>query len=299
MRTTTTPAMITHLRSPGSGRRTRATDSLRSAFTLIELLVVVAVIGIITALLLPAVQVARESARRAQCTNNMKQIGIAVNHYEQQYGYYPPGCSECGTTPISQRFEKRHAWSALLLPFLEQESLWRQLDINIRFNDEANKPAITTVVPVYLCPSTANRMEDRHDDFTSDGMACTDYGGNFGTKDRDPNGEPLGMLVYNRSFRTADVLDGLSYTWIVGESTGRGTIGDAGWANGRNIFDTTAHVNDKAVRSSDELFSDHPGGVNVVFCDGTVKFISEQIDLDVLFALCTRAGREAISGDDY
>lgn len=291
--------MIMHHRGALYDIPTRAFVRRRPAFTLIELLVVIAVIGIITALLLPAVQMARESARRAQCSNNMKQIGIAVNHYEQQYGYFPPGCTECYLQLQLQFHEKRHAWSALILPFMEQENLWRQLDINIRFNDEANKPATSTVVPTYLCPSTTNRMEDRREHFTTDGMACTDYGGNFGKAGWDPNIGPTGMLIYNRPIRTADVLDGLAYTWIVGESTGRGTAGDAGWANGRNIFDTSAHINDESLRGSDELFSDHPGGVNVVFCDGTVKFISEQIDLDVLYALCTRAGQEAISGDDY
>ncbi len=299
MRTTARQLAIMHHPGASYDLPMRSIVQRRSAFTLIELLVVIAVIGIITALLLPAVQMARESARRAQCTSNLKQIGIAANNYEQQYGYFPPGCIDCPNFKMFRLPEKQHAWSALLLPFMEHENLSRTLDLDIRFDDEANKPAVSTVVPTYLCPSTVSRMDDRHDDLTSDGMACTDYGGNFGTSDRDPGNKPLGMLIFNTPIRAADVLDGLAYTWIVGESTGRGTAGDAGWANGRNIFDTTTRINNESLRGSDELFSDHPGGVNVVFCDGTVKFLSEQIDLEVLYALCTRSRREVISGDEY
>lgn len=271
----------------------------RSAFTLVELLVVIAIVGVIVALLLPAVQMAREAARRGQCSNNLKQIGIALLHYEHQYRYFPPGCTQCATNPAAMAIERRHAWSGLLLAFLEQEPLWQQLDTSVRFDDAKNQPATSTVVPVYLCPSTANVLKDRRDEFTDKGMACTDYGGNFGLQERGPDGQPMGMLIFNTPIREAQILDGLSYTWIVGEATGRGTMANAGWANGRNIFDTTTHPNNEALRTSNELFSDHPGGVNVVLCDGSVKFIQEQIDLDVLFALCTRAGNEAISSNDY
>lgn len=278
----------------------RATrERSRSAFTLVELLVVIAVIGILVSLLLPAVQMARESGRRGMCTNNLKQIGLAAINYEQQFGFFPPGCTQCATNPAAMAIEQRHAWSSLLLPFLEREPLWQQLDMTVRFDHAKNLPAISTVVPVYLCPSTANRMSDRRDEFTDKGMACTDYGGNFGLQKRGPDKLPMGMLIFNQPIRAAHILDGLSYTWIVGESTGRGTMANAGWANGRNIFDTTTHPNNEALRPSNELFSDHPGGVNVVMCDGSVKFLQEQIDLDVLFALCTRAGKEAISSSDY
>jgi len=282
----------------------------RAAFTLIELLVVIAVIGLLVALLLPTVQMAREAARRMQCANNLKQIGIAALLYEQDVGYFPPGCTECGFSLSSQYFEKRHAWSALLLPFLEQDAVWQQLDTSLKFDAEENRPATTTVVATYLCPSTVRRMNDRRDDFAGDidqtnrvlrgeGMACTDYGGNFGRDARAPDGNGSGMLIFNRPLRSAEITDGLSNTWIVGEATGRGSAANAGWANGRNIFDTTTHPNNESQRRANELFSDHPGGVNVVFCDGSVKFLAEQIDLTVLFGLCTRAGSEVVGGNDY
>ncbi len=278
------------------------------AFTLIELLVVIAVVGILIALLLPAVQMAREAARRAQCTNNLKQIGIALLHYEQQVGYFPPGCTECA--PSFSASEKRFAWSALLLPFLEQDPLWQQLDTSLRFDAPENRPVTSTIIPTFLCPSTARLLDDRRDEFTGDsnrnnqidpgeGMACTDYGGNYGHNEPASDRNGAGMLIFNRPLRPAHVLDGLSNTWIVGEATGRGFMANAGWANGRNIFDTTTYPNNESLRGSNELFSDHPGGVNVVFCDGSVKFFIEQIDLPVLFALCTRAGQEVVSSDDY
>ncbi len=295
---------IERLRRRTIFRSRHAIGRRRAAFTLIELLVVIVVIGLLVALLLPAVQMAREAARRMQCTNNMKQIGLAVLLYEQQVGYFPPGCTECGFFPSP--IEKGHAWSALLLPFLEQDPLWRQLDTSLRFNAEENRPATSTVVSTYLCPSTVRRLDNRRDDFTGDinqnnkiddgeGMACTDYGGNFGLQQYGDDGRPQGLLIYNAPIRAAEVTDGLSNTWIVGETSGR----PYGWANGRNIFDTTTRPNNEPLRTSNELFSDHPGGVNVVFCDGSVKFLAEQIELSVLFGLCTRAGQEVISGDDY
>ncbi len=278
-------------------------------FTLIELLVAVAIIGILVALVLPAVQMAREASRRSTCNNNLRQIGLALQQYEQSLRLFPPGCAECAPA-FPSPYERRHAWSGMLLPFLEQVNLAEQLDLNLRFDTEENRAAASTRLPVFLCPSTTRRLADRQGDFTADangngvfdageGLAATDYGGNFGVQSRMPDGSGKGMLIYNRSLRTADVLDGLSTTIIVGEASGRGFRANAAWVNGRNIFDTSTHPNNESLRHANELFSDHPGGVQIVFCDSTVRFLSEQIDTEVLFALCTRADSELISAEEY
>src|SRR5262245_15791655 len=122
----------------------------RLAFTLVELLVVIAIIGILVALLLPAVQSAREAARRMQCGNNLKQLGLALLNYESSRGVFPFGC---GGTSGGARYAQTGTWAAFILPQLEQQNLFDTFDFKRHMNDPANQKAVSTIVPGFICPS--------------------------------------------------------------------------------------------------------------------------------------------------
>jgi prepilin-type N-terminal cleavage/methylation domain-containing protein len=147
--------------------------SLRRGFTLVELLVVIAIIGILIALLLPAVQAAREAARRAQCANNLKQIGLALQNYHDAHRTFPPvaafgmGKKIPPTTPPEMAL--MHTWISLILPFMEQQTLWDQTD----FSQQAwGQPIVGSVVPTLLCPSDSGYGKDPSE---THGIAVTHY----------------------------------------------------------------------------------------------------------------------------
>lgn len=264
---------------------------------MVELLVVIGVLAVIVALTMPAIQAARESGRRSQCMNNLRQIGLAAAGYQSVWGAWPAGCVENRGRQLS--------WNVFLLPYLEQEQVWKQFDTGQRYDSEANREAGGTVIPAFLCPSTALYANDRHGDTVGDrngngrwdpgdGLAFTDYGGMFGC---GAPGQKFmnGVMVYDLAIRPAMVLDGLSNTIMVAEDSGRGVIFNGQWANGQNIYDQTGGIN---VQQNNEIWSEHPGGAQVLLCDSSVTFLKESISNQVLFALCTRAGREPVSIGD-
>src|SRR5262245_51513932 len=119
----------------------------RRGFTLIELLVVIAIIAVLVSLLLPAVQQAREAARRTQCKNNMQQMGLAVANYESSHGVFPPGRIEDAAT------NDWHSWAALILPLIDQANMYDQYNTQLFWKDPANAGIVGTPLPFYLCPS--------------------------------------------------------------------------------------------------------------------------------------------------
>jgi prepilin-type N-terminal cleavage/methylation domain-containing protein len=259
--------------------------SRRVGFTLIELLVVIAIIGVLVALLLPAVQSAREAARRTQCLNNLKQIGLAINLYHDSNNRYAPGGWIAGA-----KGQRWIAWSALLLPYMEQKPLYDALNLNLGYDAPANSTGAATVLSVYLCP-TSRRL-----DAVVSGRGGCDYGGLYGERITSPNNPPKGAMLYDTTFSQAQIRDGTSQTVFVGEDT---LFGDGQWIYGRNVFDQAFAIN-KAPAFENDLRSDHAGGgAQVVFGDGHTAFLKESIQLKVLAALCTRAGREVISAQDY
>ena len=144
----------------------------RAGFTLVELLVVIAIIGMLVALVLPAVQAAREAARRAHCQNNLRQIGVALHVYHDAHKQLPVGCVEKRvpkTTPNGRQL----AWSAELLPQLEEQPLWQQIDFHSPYDSPANATAAATVVAVYLCPSTARAVSGREGNFVRNPAASS------------------------------------------------------------------------------------------------------------------------------
>ena len=265
----------------------------RRGFTLVELLVVIAIIGLLVALLLPAVQAAREAARRSQCASNLHQIGIALATYHDAGRSYPPGCTDRGTRQL--------AWSLYLLPFLEEQNVRSLFDASFSFDSAENQPAASREIAVYICPSTNRLTADRQGSFTSSAAvagpttwrACTDYGGMFGAGLVAPTGN--GVMIYQRGITRREISDGLSRTIIVAEDTGRGRVLNGGWADGENILDSTVGVN----RMQDnEIWSDHPGGAQVLMCDASVRFLEDSILPAVLATLCTRAKEDSDNQSD-
>jgi prepilin-type N-terminal cleavage/methylation domain-containing protein/prepilin-type processing-associated H-X9-DG protein len=259
----------------------------RSAFTLIELLVVLAMVGVLIALVLPAVQRVREAANSLQCRSNLRQIGVALLAFHQAKGHFPIGCVEW--RPGNQAHLRQLAWSAFLLPYLDQETVARQLDLKQAFDSPANAVAAAAVIRVYLCPTCP-----RTSPLVAGRGAC-DYGGMFGERITSPNHPPKGTMLIDVAVRAAEVDDGLSNTIIVGEDA---RFPDGQWINGRNLFDQAFAIN-AAPPFENDLRSDHPGGAHALFADGGVKFLRNELALPTLAALCTRAGREVVDTSDF
>ena len=266
------------------------------AFTLIELLVVIAIIGVLVALLLPAVQAAREAARRLQCVNNLKQIGVALHGYHDASRTFPTG----GWIALPTQPETRNmniGWSAAVLPWLEQRALYDGLNVGLPYNASANSTAAGSVLRVYLCPSEPRRSE--WNTLAGDPFPCADadYGGLYGERMSSRNDPPRGVMIFNRCLSIAEVSDGTSQTIQVGEDP---EAIHAVWANGHNIFDQAFPINSRpASEFGEELTSQHPGGVNVLFADGSVRFLKDSTSRAAVAALCTRNGSEILSADEY
>lgn len=218
----------------------------RRGFTIIELLVVIAIIGLLIALLLPAVQQAREAARRTQCKNNLKQLGLASHLYHDSHNTFPPGA--IGPMPAFNFPQyaglKHHALGSYLLPFLDQHALASQYRSDASWFEPPNQPVVKTHLPVWQCPSApGSRIHDGSlvtktpppVDLFDGAAACGDYAGmsflQAGLVTRGviaPPGGPLdkrgnyaGVFTTNDITRLADILDGPSHTILIGECAGR------------------------------------------------------------------------------
>ena len=269
-------------------------------FTLIELLVVIAIIAVLIALLLPAVQAAREAARRIHCVSNLKQIGIALHGYHDQSNTFPAGgWISVPTQP--QTLNMNIGWSAVVLPWLEQRPLYDNLNLSFRYNDRPNSTAGYTILSIYLCPSEprASLWGKSSGDTFNTGDA--DYGGMYGprglTSKTDTNNPPRGPLIFNQNIAIREITDGTSKTIMVGEAP---EAINALWVSGHNCFDQAAAINARPkTEFGEELTSQHPGGVNVLLGDGSVRFLKDTTALPTLRALGTRAGGEVFSSDAY
>lgn len=215
-------------------RKANSRSGNHRGFTLVELLVVIAIIGVMVGLLLPAVQAAREAARRMQCGNNLKQLSLAMHNYESTYKTLPPSRITNG--------ESRHSWSAFMLPFIEQAQVYDIYNFNVRWHDPLNYPATTATIPGFVCPSSpSGRMfppqvaQEGHVPVPPNGFGPADYASTNELRRSfyEGNGLPLpvgmlralpGAMEKNKNTRFADILDGLSNTMLFAERCGRPEI---------------------------------------------------------------------------
>lgn len=296
----------------------------RRGFTLIELLVVIAIIAVLIGLLLPAVQKVREAAARLQCSNNLKQIGVAMHHSHAAWGCFPPGFTSATNSPNGDSLGPGWGWGAYLLPYVEQNNRYRQITLTRDIADPLHATVRTTSLRVYLCPSdgppaaTFTVVNDAGNPLCQ--VAFGNYVGVGGiyevTGFPDTN---TGVLLRNSQYRVTDILDGTTNTLMcverdskrspmttwVGAVTGsvnlpvNPALGNEGPAtliltnlgkpgDGRTPNNPLDHVEDSASR--------HTGGINALFCDGSVRFVPNTIDPDVWSSLGTRSGGEVPRG---
>ena len=340
--------------------------SRQKGFTLIELLVVITIIGMLIGLLLPAVQKVRSVAARLQCANNLKQIGLAMMNYESTYSTFPAGYLDNMTTsPVNATASTNPdpnigwGWGALILPYLEQEPLFKSININSITMNNTSAAAIAfrkTVIKGFLCTSDDTDLNTFYkwgtgtvypSDDTTDLTTATLSGpdGNFilsyfelakssyaGINGQAELGDfdsalGLGMLLRGRGVSIAEVTDGLSNTLFVGERSsksaktvveelpgvctwvgalpGGGRLGvHYGESSALYILGHTGKPSDphKPNSPQDGFFnaqdftSRHSGGVNFLFGDGSVRFITDSIDGQTWVKLGTRQGGETTNG---
>lgn len=298
--------------------------SRHQGFTLIELLVVIAIIATLVALLLPAVQQAREAARRSQCSNNLKQVALAFHNYADVYGGIPN--RQSFTTAVSSGY----GWGVRILPFIEQSALYDSFNFNKNFCDIENKAVTMTPISVFMCPTspdgpremeialssaaTATSMGIAGDyvvshqiSFTGTGVTCTNC--------RPAPPQAAGGLTPLR-----EITDGMSNTILHFEQAGRPyfyvgrerQITNASLTNPRwwgcwaSYQSVTAQGSNASIppgagstytmnrTNSQGVYSFHRGGAMFSLCDGSVRFISENANLATLLAMFTCNGGEVV-----
>ncbi|MBO7726531.1 MAG: DUF1559 domain-containing protein [Thermoguttaceae bacterium] len=301
----------------------------RCGFTLVELLVVIAIIGILIGLLLPAVQAAREAARRMKCASNLKQIGIAMHAYHSALETFPPGKLGTVRSGKYTGEGNLFGWGALILPFCEALQAQDLCVFKIKVYEEENIKAGQTILPFYICPSDSNREvreilypnPDRGWALETLKLAPSHYAGvsSETISEKGEKNDELGVLLQWRSVSASDIRDGLSNTLLLAEASSYETVTPAtydngSWLIGTNIF----RKNDREInfRPTCECFqkgtwwwnpdgsgsascdcshyqydfrSQHPGGAHALMCDGSVRYLSAQMNLNELAALITRA----------
>jgi prepilin-type N-terminal cleavage/methylation domain-containing protein/prepilin-type processing-associated H-X9-DG protein len=315
--------------------------SLRKGFTLVELLVVIAIIGVLVALLLPAVQSAREAARRTQCTNQIKQLGLALHNFHDVNQIFPASQDQfvntAGTTV-------GHSWVSRVLPFIEQKAIyekynWDRAWDNAQTNDAVDGP-IRTHINGLLCPAApakAQRLQAQNRGMM-DYAATTErlYPNPFlnayqasAVSQSDPYF--IGVLGHNKVTngtndpcrrRFANITDGTSMTFLLAECAGRnqywwmgkrqpGTKSNGPWAHpGARIqvggcdpvnIANAAGPGPRAVNCIDdkEIYAFHPSGANVCMCDGSVRHVSINLDINIAYALLTRERGEQFATGDF
>ena len=288
----------------------------RRAFTLVELLVVIAIIGTLVGLLLPAVQAAREAARRCSCLNNTTQLGLALHNHEFHTGHFPAGVIN-PDGPIKNEPVGQHlSWTVQVLPYMEQNSLFRMFDQQAGAYAEVNDQLRRTNIAVLRCPSSPG---PRGGDQGGAPIAWSSYAGCHNSVEAPIDVGNDGMLFLNSRIRFDDVLDGSSNTLLLSEHIFPEPIGDLspeqlGWPSGtRATLRNTGRIESLSKRRLAGLVEEepaekglltvggfgsyHPGASVVSMADGSTRAMSDSINPDVLRALGSRAGGELPSAE--
>jgi len=304
----------------------------KPGFTLIELLVVIAIIAVLIGLLLPAVQKVREAAARMSCSNNLKQIGVALHNYHSTYQTFPAGSTPLGFTAVTQ-----------LLPYIEQNNLYNQINLTVSATDSSNSGPTATTIKNLLCPSDAINVPPA-------GLAGNNYFANYGTAVQFFQNASVANGAFalrdTKGISVLGITDGTSNTaafaelkkgdfnnavyspadWLNASSLGAPTTADQAYALCQGI--TTSNLSYQWLSAGGEWLNDsntgtaythvglpnnincgfpanltfdvnassyHTSGVNVLLCDGSVKFVTNSIDLPTWRALGTRAGGEVLT----
>ena len=303
----------------------------RSGFTLIELLVVIAIIGVLVALIMPAVQSAREAASRTQCINNLKQLGLAAQEYHDSFSSFPGGwyCDSTVDANCGPTLPQSYMWNGMAGLFLklEQGNIYNELNINLPTNDVTNVTGVRRTMTVFVCPSNRKAVTTASTNTTNTvsklgpsdyrgsmaagyvvGVAPTYTPGSTDPTNTTDNGTPVanpvlgifdnGTAYMNSAVSIADVTDGTSNTILMGETLS-GTWAEASSCCVRTTLDRTVNkpIQIQGANYYTYWMSKHPNAVNFLRCDGSVSTIQNQINKVVLIKLVTRAGGEAISSD--
>ncbi|MCA9068002.1 MAG: DUF1559 domain-containing protein, partial [Planctomycetaceae bacterium] len=274
-------------------------------------LVVIAIIAILIALLLPAVQQAREAARRSTCKNNMKQIGIALHNYHETFSLFPPGfvtknAGRSGNTSWCRSGGVQYApWTVLILPSLDQNPLYQKFDFNVPFQATSNQmttPNSNNLVPlaVYQCPSDPDNSQNptRTNYFGVQGGGATPDCGNSSCSGANERASYVtGILFAGSSTKFRDVTDGATNVFLVGETRYQGADWGASAKQDscsypRNLAGTQEQINlhaGKGVHDTRGFSSFHVGGCHFTMVDGSVHFVSENININTYRGLGQRA----------
>jgi prepilin-type processing-associated H-X9-DG protein len=284
---------------------------------------VIAIIGMLVAMLLPAVQAARESARRAQCDNNLKQIGIACQNYQDVFRGLPPASVYSYTLTDSGR----HGWVSLILPYVEQRNLQSLYNFNVAWYDPPNRGPVNTELDMMECPSTVTqRIISVSPVGVQFNAAAADY---FAIQGLNSNLAPsylpatfnfTGVMQDDHVRKFAEIRDGSSNTMMISEMAARPvywhndqpdpafpplTYGYGAWAHNNKHWIMT-YTDDGLVSPGGcalncanrwAIYAFHPVGANGLFADGSVRFLSKSIGLQVFFGIVTLNGGEAWSND--
>ncbi|WP_406697239.1 DUF1559 domain-containing protein [Singulisphaera sp. Ch08] len=303
-------------------------------FTLIELLVVIAIIAVLIGLLLPAVQAAREAARRMQCSNNLRQMGLAMHSYHATHEVFPPGYITGTQTsqPNSPETGPGWGWGAMLLNNLEQTAAYNAANFRLPITVPASLTIRTISLSVFLCPSSTGGsgpvvLKDAAGTTLVTDLSPSQYVASAGQLEVEEfPAQNNGLFYRNSRNGVRDITDGTSTTLMAGERS-RNTA-DATWVG--VIPNSQVCTNPKwAVKScetanvmvlghtgpspdqgwvdvpnykgagADDFWSLHPGGCNFLFADGSVRFIKESVNPKIFSFLSTRAGGEVVSADQF
>jgi prepilin-type N-terminal cleavage/methylation domain-containing protein/prepilin-type processing-associated H-X9-DG protein len=305
----------------------------RRGFTLVELLVVIAIIGVLIALLLPAVQAARESARRSHCSNNLKQLAIGVHNYHDSFKYLPLSISPWDEGPAQLRTAANNGkgWILSTLPYIEQQPLFDQFapcmngdffsGFGIATNTTQCRTAMRTVVPLLKCPSDGVSQRTYTGYFAQIPFEAlpTSYKGVMGdhrmgnsssihpspTADRHNTNRCNGIFyrnMYEDDVNLAHITDGTANTLMIGEDVPHENIHSAAFYSNGDYCSCHGPINYYPKPPNPGFWpnvmtfrSKHPGGVNFALADGSVRFIPQTIDYNLYRAVCTKDVKEAVS----
>jgi prepilin-type N-terminal cleavage/methylation domain-containing protein/prepilin-type processing-associated H-X9-DG protein len=312
-----------------------STRPAAAGLTLLEVLVVVAILAVLMALLLPAVQQAREAAARIKCANNLRQLGLALHNHHDTFSSFPPAKVRLPATADDSRARVLYSWVPRVLPFLEQDPAYRRYRFDIRYDQPPNDAPngfssgyINQVqFPVFTCPSAPKEQPgDRH-------RGVIDYAAinqvsdallRSGLLNPVPGPDPTwsGVLGLNVNRRISAITDGASSTLLLAEDANRNELWEMGrsvsgcdpdevgaWANpagsmviaGYNPRNPRAGFGPCGVNCTNDgaAYGFHPGGAHGLFADGSVRFLKTGLDVNVLVGLMTRDQSELIPADAY